>query len=216
MRPDDVKQLEEVEKDAFPTLSPPTPFKREADNKLACYLIAIPEIGHYQGAELNSINLKSSSTETLFSTVYQWIGVIQRFLFSTSPRQPRELIFGYLGLWRVVDDAHIVSVGVRTPYRRNGIGEGLLIRAIDKSVNWGGRNITLEVRVSNIGAQSLYTKYGFKKAGIRKRYYLDNDEDAYIMTTDTISSPQYRNCFQRLKSIYHDRQILDFQSSTGT
>ena len=62
-------------------------------------------------------------------------------------------------------------------------------------MGWGSRYITLEVRVSNRGAQSLYDKYGFKKVGVRKRYYLDNNEDAYIMTTDSILTPRVQGSF---------------------
>ena len=71
--------------------------------------------------------------------------------------------------------------------------------------------MTLEVRVSNRGAQSLYDKYGFKRAGVRKRYYLDNNEDAYIMTTESILSAEYKETFARLKGLHAQRALMELQ-----
>jgi ribosomal-protein-alanine N-acetyltransferase len=69
----------------------------------------------------------------------------------------------------------------------------------------GSDRVTLEVRVSNAVAQSLYRKYGFREEGIRPRYYSDNGEDAYIMTVDDIRSPQYRERFNRLLATLRPR-----------
>ena len=68
------------------------------------------------------------------------------------------------------------------------------------------RVVTLEVRVSNHVAQSLYIKYGFSQVGLRKGYYTDNHEDAYIMTTEPISSPSYDEQFQTLEEAYKTRR----------
>ena len=56
------------------------------------------------------------------------------------------------------------------------------------------------MRVSNYNAQNLYRKYGFREAGLRHRYYSDNQEDALIMWTDEINSPAYKYKYQELKS----------------
>jgi ribosomal-protein-alanine N-acetyltransferase len=58
----------------------------------------------------------------------------------------------------------------------------------------------LEVRVTNYTAQNLYRKYGFSEAGVRHRYYSDNQEDALIMWTDEINSPAYKQKFLELKA----------------
>ena len=65
--------------------------------------------------------------------------------------------------------------------------------------------ITLEVRVSNLAAQALYSKYGFSQRGVRHAYYLDNREDAVIMTLDEMASPAYQQSFRRLKQAYVER-----------
>jgi len=88
---------------------------------------------------------------------------------------------GYGGMWLIVDEAHITNIAIREPYRGQGLGERLL-REIMRTAAWlGALRITLEVRVSNDRAQSLYRKLGFYEAGIRPRYYSDNQEDALIM-----------------------------------
>ena len=93
-------------------------------------------------------------------------------------------VVGYVGIWFVVDEGHITNVAVHKYYRGQKIGD----RLIDKLVQVCRENkivsMTLEVRVSNIVAQNLYKKYGFKMAGIRKEYYSNNKEDAIIMWND--------------------------------
>jgi ribosomal-protein-alanine N-acetyltransferase len=85
-------------------------------------------------------------------------------------------------------------------YRRLGLGEFLLVNLIDISYTINAKWVTLEVRVSNAAAQNLYRKYGFREAGLRHRYYSDNQEDALIMWTDEIHSPAYKQKFQELKA----------------
>jgi ribosomal-protein-alanine N-acetyltransferase len=88
---------------------------------------------------------------------------------------------GYAGLWCIVDEGHITNVAVHPAYRRRGIGEALISVLLAHTVNNGIRSHTLEVRASNKAAISLYTKFGFEPAGLRKNYYEDNGEDAIIM-----------------------------------
>jgi ribosomal-protein-alanine N-acetyltransferase len=83
---------------------------------------------------------------------------------------------GYVGVEKIAGEFHIVNTAVHPDYRRTGIARRLLEEILnDKGVFF------LEVRVSNLPAQKLYHKYGFEKVGIRKNYYSDNGEDAYIM-----------------------------------
>ncbi len=79
------------------------------------------------------------------------------------------------------DEVHILNLAVVPQFRRFGIGESLLRTLIANASQHGLRDITLEVRVTNLAAIALYRKVGFETAGIRKKYYVDNDEDACIM-----------------------------------
>ncbi|MGG6310573.1 ribosomal protein S18-alanine N-acetyltransferase [Paenibacillus macerans] len=88
---------------------------------------------------------------------------------------------GYAGMWTILDEAHVTNIAVRTAYRGHHLGERLLRRMMDWAVELGMIRMTLEVRVSNTVARSLYGKMGFTPAGVRKGYYSDNHEDALIM-----------------------------------
>ncbi|KMK90772.1 ribosomal-protein-alanine N-acetyltransferase [Rossellomorea marisflavi] len=90
-------------------------------------------------------------------------------------------IAGYCGVWIVVDEAHITNVAVLPSHRGKGYGELLMRKIMEMAIESGARVMTLEARVSNVPAQSLYRKLGFQDGGIRKRYYSDNQEDALVM-----------------------------------
>ncbi|SDZ50313.1 ribosomal-protein-alanine N-acetyltransferase [Evansella caseinilytica] len=90
-------------------------------------------------------------------------------------------IIGYIGVWIIIDEAHITNIAIHSEYRRRGIGEKLLDGAMELAKMLGSKKMTLEVRVSNENAMRLYRKKGFQNGGIRKRYYTDNQEDAQIM-----------------------------------
>jgi ribosomal-protein-alanine N-acetyltransferase len=95
-------------------------------------------------------------------------------------------IVGYAGLWKVFEEGHITNVAVHPEYRRNGVGFMLVKSLIEMSKQEGIERMTLEVRRSNIAAQNLYVKFGFKVEGYRKAYYADNKEDAIIMWKEDI------------------------------
>lgn len=92
-----------------------------------------------------------------------------------------ERIVGYAGIWVILDEGHITNIAVDPKFQRQGIGESLLSELTRLAVQRGVVAMTLEVRVSNHGAQALYTKLGFVPRGIRKEYYQDDKEDALIM-----------------------------------
>lgn len=91
------------------------------------------------------------------------------------------IVVGYGGIWLILDEGHITNIAVDTDYRKMGAGKSLVEGLIDICIEGNIGSMTLEVRESNIDAQSLYKKYGFIEAGIRPRYYSDDNEDAIIM-----------------------------------
>ncbi|WP_138755744.1 ribosomal protein S18-alanine N-acetyltransferase [Paenibacillus sinopodophylli] len=90
-------------------------------------------------------------------------------------------VIGYGGMWIIMDEAHVTNIAVRADFRGQGLGSCLLLEMQRTAVFFGAAKMTLEVRPSNEVAQQLYRKYGFEPAGIRPRYYSDNNEDALIM-----------------------------------
>lgn len=111
----------------------------------------------------------------------------------------REVVLGYGGFWLMYDEAHISTLAVRAVWRRRGLGELLLITLLDEARRLGARRSTLEVRVSNMAAQALYAKYGFRQAGRRKAYYQDNREDALILTTPDFASTAHQGLLNALR-----------------
>jgi len=93
-------------------------------------------------------------------------------------------IIGYAGAWIILDESHITNIAVAESARGRGIGRRLTEELLRVLSNLGASYATLEVRVSNLRAQSLYKSLGFISVGKRKRYYEDNNEDAYLMVCD--------------------------------
>lgn len=90
-------------------------------------------------------------------------------------------VVGYGGLWKVFDEGHITNIAVHPEFRRCGVGSRIMDKLLEMCDDSGIRSLTLEVRKSNLAAQRLYEKYGFKAEGVRKGYYSDTGEDALIM-----------------------------------
>lgn len=178
----DVDQVMEIEREAFPTQWPPTSFRRELQNRLA----------HYFVARDDKVRVARPSTPTR-------MGWFQRLLRSKPLQGEAPLVVGVGGMWMLYDEAHITTVAVREAYRRQGIGELLLLKTIERGQELGAMTMTLEVRASNLAAQALYEKYGFRRLGVRRGYYSDNHEDGIIMTTDPLTSAPFQALIQRLK-----------------
>jgi ribosomal-protein-alanine N-acetyltransferase len=100
-----------------------------------------------------------------------------------------EQLVGYVINSRYVDAWHVMNVAVDPGHRRRGIATRLLERLFELTRHDGRRGYTLEVRVSNAGAISLYEALGFEQRGLRRGYYTDNREDALIMWRDASPEP---------------------------
>jgi ribosomal-protein-alanine N-acetyltransferase len=70
------------------------------------------------------------------------------------------------------------------------------------SADIGAAVVTLEVRLSNVAARQLYQRFGFRPVGVRPRYYSDNGEDALIMTTERLDTPDMQRLMARMASRY--------------
>lgn len=90
-------------------------------------------------------------------------------------------IIGYAGMWHILDEGHITNIAVLPENRRLKVGSKLVTGLIDIAITKSITALTLEVKISNLAAQRLYTGFGFKPEGIRKKYYSDTGEDAVIM-----------------------------------
>jgi ribosomal-protein-alanine N-acetyltransferase len=193
----DLADVTEIDKEAFPTQWPPADYSYEFKNHMAHYLVACD-------SDI-AIDTRLEKRDGLTD----WF----RRLFGHQPSpndniQPGHYIVGFIGYWIMAGESHITSIAVRQKYRRKGIGEMLLIAAIEQSIDLRAEFVTLEVRISNTGAQSLYTKLGFEHVGERRKYYLDRGpngdtrEDAWIMTTKDIRSNEFQIQLRRIKELH--------------
>ena len=98
-------------------------------------------------------------------------------------------IAAFAGAHIILDEGHITNIAVSPDRRRMGYGEKVTRALMQLSADSGMRFLTLEVRRSNLPAQSLYHKLGFVDVGYRKRYYEDNREDALIMVCEHLPEP---------------------------
>jgi [ribosomal protein S18]-alanine N-acetyltransferase len=114
-------------------------------------------------------------------------------------------VLGYGGCWVVCNEGHITTLAVDSAHKGGSLGELMLTHlygvAVQKEAHW----LTLEVRGSNMTAQNLYYKYGFRLAGRRPRYYQDNQEDALLLTTPELANPQQRQVFQAQWQVLQER-----------
>jgi ribosomal-protein-alanine N-acetyltransferase len=116
-------------------------------------------------------------------------------------RAGREAV-AYGGLWLMVDEAHITTFAVLPEWRQHGVGGRLMLAMMELALELDARVMTLEVRLSNRAARELYARFGFKPVGVRPRYYSDNGEDALIMTTDPIATPEMAARLVQLRMRY--------------
>ena len=197
LRTEDITQVIEIEKEAFSPLWISTPFKRELNNRYACYLVACPGP---EAVDPSSFLNKNNSGLPLWERLTK--GVHELISRSAADTTTTELIAGYVSVWFQGEEAHITEIAVREQLRGRGIGELLLIGSVQAAQQYGSKVMTLEARVSNFIAQRLYEKYDFKQVGFRKGYYSDNREDAVILTTSPIDTEEYQRMFQNLQDAF--------------
>jgi ribosomal-protein-alanine N-acetyltransferase len=214
MRITDIPQVLEVEGESFPTMWPPTAFKRELQqNRLAQYIV----ITEHDPSRAPAVAVEPEPDPRLHSSLGRIWGELRQFLGAESgdelppPEERPDLIVGFLGVWMLPDEAHIVTVAVRETHRRQGIGELLVIAALEMARDRNQGLVTLECRVTNDAALALYAKYGFQQVGLRPRYYSDNHEDAYVLTASAVTTPRYQEMLERLKEDHH-RRWGDFET----
>jgi [ribosomal protein S18]-alanine N-acetyltransferase len=190
---EDLIQVNEIDREAFPTQWPPANYKQELQNRIAHYIVTcdIHRKVTFPPAE--------KKNGDLIARLMPW----RKEHTAVLPPEPVPQLYiaGFCGIWMLAGEAHITNIAVRQEYRGLGLGEYLLIAIYDVARNLEASFMTLECRASNIVAQGLYNKYGFMEMGIRKGYYLDNREDAVIMSTESISLESYQSHIENLREV---------------
>lgn len=187
MRLEDVPEVVAVDRRCFTTPWPASAYRREITHPDKNLYIVLRRVGE---GPMTQPDPKGGG----------FLTTILPFLREdTHPNS--EPVVGYAGLWIVSDEAHITTIGVLPEVRGQKLGELLLVTLIDHAIAHDAHWMTLEARVTNTVAHALYRKYTFKDAGVRKRYYSDDGEDALVMWSDRIDTPEFA---ARLKVLKED------------
>jgi ribosomal-protein-alanine N-acetyltransferase len=188
-----------IERESFSSAWPVSAYKRELErNQLAYYVVAkrSPAAGAPRRERRFPVTGEEATEEG--KGLLKRLGRLIRGDATGYPAEQAaelETIVGYAGMWMMLDDAHVTTIAVDPAYRGEGIGELLIVDLLDHASLLGAMTVTLECRVSNAVAQALYRKYTFQNAGLRKRYYSDDGEDALIMTTEPLDSDVFQRVF---------------------
>jgi len=108
-------------------------------------------------------------------------------------------VVGYAGLMMSLTDGHVTTIAVDPAWHRHEIGTRLLLTLAHEAIDRGALAMTLEVRLSNRGAQEMYKRFGFNAVGVRKGYYGDTGEDALVMWAYGVSEAPYRRLLEGIE-----------------
>ncbi|RLC60725.1 MAG: ribosomal-protein-alanine N-acetyltransferase [Chloroflexota bacterium] len=171
MEPGDVPTVAAIERLSFPTPWPASAFLHELSHGTRSFYYVL---------------LKPGASEAV-SSGRGW----RRWLRGVIGLPGESRVIGYMGFrLKSAETAHISTIAVHPDWRGRGLGELLLLTAIESILELGISKVSLEVRASNKVAQNLYRKYGFRFRGVRRLYYRDG-EDAWLMGVE-VSGDAYR------------------------
>lgn len=168
MTRDDIAAVQRIESAAYEDAWPARLFEEELSNGFAQYLVAVEESAEPPPAGP--------------------ITALRRALFGGT----HERIVGFMGVWFMVDQLHLVTIAVDPAHQRRGIGTRLLLECFTIASEAELNEIVLEVRESNARARAMYEAFGFRKAGELKDYYKDNHETAIVMLSGALTQSRDR------------------------
>ena len=183
MHPGDVSRVAAIDRLSFPTPWPPSSYVLELGRGGRAYYVLV------------------APTKLDLEPQPRW----RRWLGSAGESSDVRRIVGYVGLRVEGTSAHLSTVAIHPDWRQIGLGETLLLTAIEKAMAMGGQTLTLEVRAYNSVAHRLYRKYGFRDKGVHRGYYSDG-EDAWIMEAD-LSSSDYRRLIAAMRQNLEERLL---------
>jgi [ribosomal protein S18]-alanine N-acetyltransferase len=166
MREADISTVQEIEREIFATPWPRNAYYRELASRSSAHYVILRQEGNLE----KPANFKGSELDPS--------------------------IIGYGGMWRMYDEAHVTTIGVRRDLQHRGYGRALFAGLVQAAYDMGAKWVTLEVRTTNENAMRMYEAFGFKVIGRRKGYYTDNGEDAIVMWSDSIHSPRFRRAYE--------------------
>jgi ribosomal-protein-alanine N-acetyltransferase len=203
MQLEDVDEVARIERECFTTPWPVNAYRRELrENRLSRYVV----VRWVDGSSAPPRREPAPQTDDPLAGMRRAVSQLLRPFGISDRIEGRDSgILGFAGMWLMFDEAHITTIGVKRSMRGKGLGELMLVHLVEASREMGAKRLTLEVRMSNTVAQTLYRKYTFKEEGVRKRYYSDDGEDAMIMWSDRLDDPGFLTRYRELKSQLESR-----------
>lgn len=171
MTRDDVRAVRRIESAAYRDAWPARAFESELANAFARYRVAVEAAPTDEPAPPRGP-----------------LAAIRRRLH----RPARDRIVGFMGVWYMHDQMHLVTIAVDPAAQGRGIGARLLLDCVDLAREAELPEVVLEVRVGNTRAQALYERFGFRRAGTLVAYYQDNQEDAHVMLSGPLADDASR------------------------
>jgi ribosomal-protein-alanine N-acetyltransferase len=107
-------------------------------------------------------------------------------------------VVGYGGAICYGDEAHVTTIAVDPAHHRRKIGTRVMYELLTAAIDMGAHAVSLEVRMSNWGAQQMYGRFGFRPVGVRKGYYQETGEDALVMWVDDVHGREYKRVLQHV------------------
>ncbi len=108
-------------------------------------------------------------------------------------------VVGYAGMMLSGGDAHITTIAVDPGWQRYGIGTRLMLTLVHEAIDRRARNLMLEVRAANAGAQVMYRRFGLAPVGTKQNYYAETNEDALVMWVHDVDTSEYRDRLRRIE-----------------
>ncbi len=201
---DDLAEVHAVEVQSVPTPWPISAYRRELNNPQGNYYV----VCRWRSPEGSMVEQAAERQgRGLFPIFHRQ---------QERPGPPAHApIVGFAGMWVQMDEAHVTIIGVAPAHRGRGVGDYIFTALIDEAMRRNATWITLEVRVSNLRAQNLYAKYGFSVQGTRRRYYSDDGEDAYVMSSSPANTTAYREHYAALRRASYGRIAQYYDSLAG-
>jgi ribosomal-protein-alanine N-acetyltransferase len=209
MRADHIPAITAIDRAVYPIPWPAHSYRSELHNRSAYYVVAcrVDAAAHVDEPAEVPAGAASEPHDGLLSRLSRLLRPGTTLTAAEEVELRR--VVGYAGLWLMVNEAHITTIAVAPEYQGRGLGEFLLLALVDRAIELNALCVTLEVRVTNHVAQSLYRKYTFRETGLRRRYYSDNGEDAHIMTTEDLDSPHFQEVLARNRQTLAERLAQD-------
>jgi [ribosomal protein S18]-alanine N-acetyltransferase len=123
-------------------------------------------------------------------------------------RVGREVV-GYGGVMMTVDEGHVTTIAVDPRWHRHHVGTRILLALAREAIAREAAGLTLEVRLSNRGAQQLYRRFGFGPVGVRKNYYAETNEDALVMWAHEVQSADYAELLDRIERNVRGETVVE-------